>query len=108
MHRLAWSLLVLAAVVGCKDTSPPGCRIAQSTSLPASALTLTQNVTLQRAGAGLALVGVEGDEVRWAPLTLDGALGTESKLTLPQRQSRPGVAFSFRLEPGVDLLRQRP
>jgi hypothetical protein len=94
MHRLAWSLVGLALVAGCKDTSPPGCRIAQSTSLPASPLTLTQNVTLQRAGAGLALVGLEGDEVRWAPLAPDGALGTESKLTLPLRQARPGVAFA--------------
>jgi hypothetical protein len=94
MHRLAWSLAGLALMAGCKDTKAPGCRIAQSTNLPASALTLTSNVTLQRAGAGLVVVGLEGDEVRWAPLALDGTLGTESKLTLPQRQARPGIAFA--------------
>src|SRR5438045_6599916 len=94
MRRLALSLLGLAAVVGCKATSPPGCRIAQSTTLPASALTLTPDVSLQRAGASLVLVGVAGDETRWAPLALDGTLGPESKLVLPQRQARPGVVFA--------------
>jgi hypothetical protein len=95
MHRLALSLLGLAtAAAGCKDTSPPGCRIAQSISLPASPLTTTLDVSLQRAGAGLVLVGLAGDEVRWAPVALDGTLGPESKLTLPQRQARPGVVFA--------------
>src|SRR5947207_2850800 len=58
MRRLAWGLVGLAAALaGCKDTAPPGCRIAQSTTLPASPLTLTRDVTLQRAGAGLVLLG---------------------------------------------------
>jgi hypothetical protein len=107
MRRLALSLLGLAmALAGCKDTAPPGCRIAQSTSLPASALTLTEDVSLQRAGAGLVLAGVAGDELRWAPLALDGTLGTESKLTLPQRQARPGVVFATagKSTPGDQLL----
>jgi hypothetical protein len=107
MHRLALSLLGLAtAVAGCKDTAAPGCRIAQSSSLPATALTLTPDVTLQRAGAGLALVGVTGDEVRWAPLAIDGTLGAESKLTLPQRQARPGVVFATtaKSSPGDQLI----
>src|SRR5688572_16877848 len=94
MRKPAWWLLGLAAVFsGCKQTPPPGCRLAQSTSLPPSALTLTRDVWLQPAGAGLMLVGVEGDEVRWAPLSLDGVLGVESKLTVPQRAARPGIVF---------------
>jgi hypothetical protein len=94
MRKPAWWLLGLAlAWSGCKQTQPPGCRIAQSTSLPPSALTLTRDAWIQRAGAGLVLVGTEGDEVRWAQLSLDGVLGTESKLTVPQRVARPGVVF---------------
>ena len=92
MLRVA-SLVAVLSVVACKSTAPPGCRIAQSTSLPASALTLTRDAWIQRAGAGLVLVGVEGDEVRWAPLALDGTLGLESKLTVPQRAARPGIVF---------------
>src|SRR4051794_7468299 len=107
MCRLALLLVGLAtAAAGCKDTPPPGCRIAQSTTLPGSVLTLTRDVTVQQAGAGLALVGIEGDELRWAPLALDGTLGTESKLTLPQRQARPGVVFATtaRSAPGDQLV----
>ncbi|HXU81229.1 MAG TPA: hypothetical protein VN914_07515 [Polyangia bacterium] len=95
MRRLASSLVgLLLAVAGCKDTSPPGCRIAQSTTLPASPLTLTSEVTVQRAGAGLVLVGAAGDDIRWAPLGLDGTLGTESTLTLPQRLAKPAPVFA--------------
>src|SRR5215208_7653015 len=94
MHRLASALVaLLVSLPACKSSSPPGCRIAQSTSLPPSALTLTRDAWIQRAGGGLVLVGIEGDEVRWAPLSLDGMLGTESKLTVPQRAARPGVVF---------------
>jgi len=93
MPRLASLVALLLAVASCKSTPPPGCRIAQTTALPPSALTLTRDVWIQRAGAGLVMVGVEGDEVRWAPLSLDGVLGPESKLTVPQRAARPGIVF---------------
>jgi hypothetical protein len=95
MRRLASSVgaLLVTVLAGCKTSSPPGCRIAQSTTLPASPLTLTRDAVIQRAGSGFVLVGVEGDEVRWAQLGLDGTLGTESKLTVPQRAARPGIVF---------------
>src|SRR5688500_11365599 len=108
MSKPAWWVLGLAAALaaGCEQTPPPGCRIAQSTSLPPSALTQTRDVWLQRAGAGLVLVGVEGDEVRWAQLALDGTLGTESKLTVPQRAARPGIVFgaTAKSTPGDQLV----
>jgi hypothetical protein len=100
MVRLASTLALLLAVAGCKDTSPPGCRIAQTTALPASPLTLTREVTVQRAGDKLLLVGAEGDEIRWAPLGLDGTLGTESKLTLPQRLASPAPVFATTAKSG--------
>src|SRR5512133_1413716 len=93
MRKSAFWLLGLAAAAGCKDNSPPGCRIAQSTTLPARPLTATRDVVLQRVGAGFVLVGTEGDEVRWAPLAADGTLGPESKLTLPQRAASPAPVF---------------
>jgi hypothetical protein len=92
--RAFWLLaLTTVAAAGCKDNPPPGCRIAESITLPASPLTQTKNVVLQRAGDGFLLVGSEGDEVRWAPLGSDGKLGTESKLTLPLRVVRPEPWF---------------
>jgi hypothetical protein len=81
-------------IAGCKDNAPPGCRVAELVTLPPGPLTLTKNAVIQPAGAGFVLVGSEGDEVRWAPLALDGTLGPESKLTLPQRALRPEPWFA--------------
>jgi hypothetical protein len=94
MRTRGLGLLAALAITGCKDTPPPGCRLAESVPLPPGPLTLTKNATIQRAGAGFVLVGSEGDEVRWAPLGLDGTLGPESKLTLPQRLLRPEPWFA--------------
>jgi hypothetical protein len=68
--------------------------------LPPSKLTLTRDVTLQRAGNGFILVGVEGDEVRWASLSMEGVLGTESSLTLPARMVRPEPWFGAAAKSG--------
>lgn len=106
MRRRALGLLWLATIAGCKDKAPPGCRIAESVTLPASALTSTEEAWLQRAGTGFVLLGSEGDEVRWAPLALDGTVGTESKLTLPQRALRPEPWFgaTAKAAPGDQII----
>jgi hypothetical protein len=55
---------------------------------------------------GFVLIGVEGDEVRWAPLATDGTLGTESKLTVPTRSLRaqPWFGVTGRNAPGDQLV----
>lgn len=106
MPRLAWWLPALVALGACeKDLGPP-CRIAQSVTMPASALTRTRDVTLVRAGAAFALVGVDGDTLRWAPLSVEGAVGTESSLTLPPRMLGPAPWFGATAQsaPGDQLV----
>jgi hypothetical protein len=93
-------LLLAAAIAGCKDNALPGCRLAESVVLAASPLTLMKEVSLQRAGASFVLLGSDGDSVRWAPLGLDGTLGAEATLTLPQRALRPEPWFGATAKSG--------
>lgn len=89
MRFAAWSILGLLclATVGCRDEGPPGCRIAQSTPLARNGLTLARDVRLHRIGEGFALVAVEGDQVRWASLAADGALGAVHTVAVPAQRS---------------------
>jgi hypothetical protein len=108
MLKAALLLLPLAAlsVTGCKKDLQPSCRIAQSLTLPASRLTQARDVALQRVGDNFVLIGVEGDEVRWAPISANGALGTESTLTVPARTLRrePWFGVTSKSAPGDQLV----
>jgi hypothetical protein len=76
-------LVPLVVALGCKDNEPPGCRIGQQANLPSTALTRSEDVALQRVGDNFVLIAINGNELRWAPLSADGMLGTETVLNLP-------------------------
>jgi hypothetical protein len=98
MRRSVW-LLGLLSVGGCQKELAPPCRVAQSVTMAASPLTRMRDVTLQRAGSGFVMVGVEAmremeeGTVRWAPVSMDGVVGMESTMMVPARTLRPEPWF---------------
>jgi hypothetical protein len=103
-----WALLLPAVLcgIGACDDEPPGCRAAQTTALPTTALTALADVRLHRVGDDFALSGYDAPSgtVRFARLSAAGQLGPESSLMLPAPALGPFFAPVGKTAAGDQLL----
>ncbi len=96
--------LLAVGLAGCGSDAPPGAHVAQELTLPDSALTRLQDVSLIRAGDGFTMAGYD-TQVRWARLSLDGVLTEAAGFALPQTPVvGPVFATAMKTAPADQLI----
>ena len=71
--------------MGCGSDAPPCALIAGQYPLDESALALTKDVVLLRAGDGFVLAGLNGTSVHWGRLSSTGEIAQETEFALPEQ-----------------------
>src|ERR1700690_2133615 len=82
-----------AALGSCGSDAGSPCH-AQSTAIAANGLTLLPDARLDRVGEAFVLLGLTGDQVLWATLTLDGSLGAVHSAGVPAHRGTPWFAVT--------------
>jgi hypothetical protein len=104
MNKLCAGVLLAAVSLGCSSDPPPCAAVTKDVTLPDSALTRIQKVTLLRAGDKFTLAGYDSGQVRWGRLGLDGTLAEEVGFALAPPLVGPVFAATTKTTPGDQLV----